>query len=304
MYSTKNDTTTIINQSQATVLCVNGKGEERLVTWELVYPRFIHSELMTHRMFSRNAASSRATPVKRQVEEVLTNPAFFDFVGVNRPGMTADVPLDPETLVKFRTEWELLGAHVAKVVERWANNYNIHKQTINRALEPWTYIRTIVSATETDNFFRLRLAADAQPEIQSLARAMRASLEAASPDEGYLHDKFRWHIPYADVLKPTETDFARLIIRSVAACARVSVVRGDAKSTTFDEDLKFVRSLYENRHMSPFEHVAVYVGGEEYADNFVGWDSLRYILENGVRFDGESGGTQFALNLIQGTWGC
>ena len=303
MYSTKNDTTTVVNQSQATVLCVSGKGSEQLVTWELVYPRFIHSELMTHRMFSRNAASSRATPVKRQVEEVLNNPAFFDFVGVNRPGMSADVPLDPETLEKFRTEWELLGAHVAKTVEHWASNYNIHKQTINRALEPWTYIRTIVSATDTDNFFRLRLAADAQPEIQSLARAMRASLEAASPDAGYLLDKFRWHIPYADVLKHTETDFARLIIRSVAACARVSVVRGDAKKTTFDEDLKLVQSLYKNRHMSPFEHVALYTGGEEYANNFMGWESLRSLLERGVRFGAESRAAQNALNMVHDMWG-
>ena len=37
----------------------------RLITFVLRYPRFIHGEVMTHRSFSRNAASSRAIPVRK-----------------------------------------------------------------------------------------------------------------------------------------------------------------------------------------------------------------------------------------------
>ena len=45
-----------------------------LWTFELTYPRYIHSEFMTHRVFSRNASSSRAIPVKRMIEQVRNNP--------------------------------------------------------------------------------------------------------------------------------------------------------------------------------------------------------------------------------------
>jgi len=39
-------------------------GSNRITTFELEYPRFIHAELLTHRQFSRNSASSRAIPVE------------------------------------------------------------------------------------------------------------------------------------------------------------------------------------------------------------------------------------------------
>lgn len=45
----------------------NGK---RITSFLLTYPRFIHSEFMTHRMFSRNAASSRAIPLKKMIEVI------------------------------------------------------------------------------------------------------------------------------------------------------------------------------------------------------------------------------------------
>ena len=48
----------------------------RLTTFVLTYPRFIHAEFMTHRMFSRNASSSRAIPVRKSIEMVLNNPAI------------------------------------------------------------------------------------------------------------------------------------------------------------------------------------------------------------------------------------
>jgi thymidylate synthase ThyX len=36
---------------------VSSDTNQRIITMELEYPRFIHSEFMTHRVFSRNAAS-------------------------------------------------------------------------------------------------------------------------------------------------------------------------------------------------------------------------------------------------------
>ena len=45
-------------------------GGVRLVTMEVRYPRFIHAEFMTHRMFSRNAGSSRALPIRKMIAAV------------------------------------------------------------------------------------------------------------------------------------------------------------------------------------------------------------------------------------------
>lgn len=68
MHHTENATTRRVGQAIATVICDTKSGDSpRITTLELVYPRFIHSEFMTHRMFSRNAASSRATPVQRMI---------------------------------------------------------------------------------------------------------------------------------------------------------------------------------------------------------------------------------------------
>ena len=61
----------------------------RITTLELEYPRFIHSEFMTHRMFSRNASSSRAIPVARQIEMIKEDPAMPIHWGKNQPGMQA-----------------------------------------------------------------------------------------------------------------------------------------------------------------------------------------------------------------------
>ena len=46
----------------------------RITTFLLTYPRFIHSELMTHRMFSRNSASSRAIPFEKMLKIVEEDP--------------------------------------------------------------------------------------------------------------------------------------------------------------------------------------------------------------------------------------
>ena len=56
---------------QAKIICdsISPVGA-RITTFELVYPRFIHGEFMTHRVFSRNAASSRAIPVKTFLKQV------------------------------------------------------------------------------------------------------------------------------------------------------------------------------------------------------------------------------------------
>lgn len=268
---TTNETTIKIGQSIATVIAdtISPEGK-RITTFELVYPRYIHSELMTHRAFSRNAASSRATPLSVTVNEVSTDPVFFDYVGANQSGMVAGDELPPEQVEAFRREWEALGLYVADTVADWGRRYGIHKQTLNRALEPWSRIRTLVTATEWDNFFTLRLAEDAQPEIRNLAKAMDTAMVHSVITES------ESHLPYISEDEICVEDRADWELISAARCARVSYARLDGKPTDYDADVKLAERLLRSKHYSPFEHVAFAKEGRH--ANFIGWQSYRNVI--------------------------
>ena len=264
LHHTKNETTVELGQSIATVIAdtISPSGK-RITTFELVYPRYIHSELMTHRAFSRNASSSRATPLNVTLAEVEEDPVFFDFVGKNKSGMVAGEKLTGEELEAFEKEWEYLGKVVADAVRGMSFRYHIHKQTLNRALEPWLRIRTLVTATDFDNFFKLRLAPDAQPEIRSLALAMAKAMVTSKPVANNVH------LPYVNDFRYGEDTYKVCVAR----CARVSYARLDGKETDIGADVALYERLLEGGHYSPFEHVAFARKGR-YA-NFDGWKSLR-----------------------------
>ena len=274
----RNATTTSEGQAIATVVeDTMSPGGVRLTTLELVYPRYIHSELMTHRVFSRNASSSRATPLKVTLDEVCLDPVFFDFVGKNQKGMVAAEPLNDVLVDEFRTDWESLGIMVASHVAKMNEKYGIHKQTLNRALEPWLRIRTLVTATEWDNFFKLRLSPNAQPEIQSLARAMKAAMGKSKPEGGVLH------VPYLKFDETRALTVAQAYKVSAARCARVSYARHDGRETTTEEDVKLAKNLFDAGHMSPFEHAAMWgldSNPHDFCNNLRGWQSVRYQAEN------------------------
>lgn len=272
MYMTTNLSTTQVGQSTATVLARtwNPNTKQEIITWELMYPRYIHSELMTHRQFSRNAASSRATPTKVLVEEVRKHPVFFDEVRLNQKGMTGGELVDNDVLKEFKSQWEDAANTAADYAENWLK-MGIAKQTVNRILEPFLPIRTIVTATDIDNFFKLRLAPDAQPEIQSLAKAMNESREKAGVSVEEVH------IPYAEYFSD-KTE--HLVTRAIAACARVSVARNDGKKTTYEEDLAFTKRLLSAGHMTPFEHVAYATSYKGRYANLSDWMSVRWVAEH------------------------
>jgi thymidylate synthase ThyX len=194
---------------------INPKGC-RLTTWVLEYPRFIHSELMTHRMFSKNAASSRAIPIETMIQRVIDDPAMPVWWGKNQSGMQAKEELDDVTKTHHRVgypegehvyqdllltakeaakhDW-LAARNVAIESVRRLSALGLHKQIANRILEPWTNIRVILSGTEFENFFALRAHPDAQPEFQALAYKM---LEAYNTSEPKRLQPGEWHIPFGD----------------------------------------------------------------------------------------------------------
>lgn len=241
----------------------------RLVTWELTYPRFIHSEFMTHRVFSRNAASSRAIPVEKLMAAVRDDPAMPVFWGQNQAGMQAKEELLPETKVVAIQTW-LAARDEALSYVGGLHGLGLHKQVANRILEPWMHITVIASATDHLNFFKLRAHKDAQPEFQALAYKMKELYDSHEPRK---LEQREWHIPL--VTDEERAEFGNDALKiSVARCARVSYVRQhDVK--TLEEDVALHDRLAQSGHWSPFEHQASASATRARMSNFRGFYQYR-----------------------------
>ena len=216
-------------------------------TLELKYPRFIHAEFMTHRVFSRNASSSRAIPTDKLLKQIAEYPAMPIHWGKNQPGMQAR-----EELPDGSIEW-LNAAVDASKYARSFNQAGYHKQIVNRITEPYQFIKVVVTATEWDNFFKLRLHEDAQPEIYELARCMFEAMQNSDPK--YLEED-KWHLPY--ILEGERIQVPVEILRraSVGRCARVSYQNHDNTKPLIEKDISLHDMLLDAGHMSPFEHQA------------------------------------------------
>lgn len=267
---------------------------DNLWTFELTYPRYIHGEFMTHRVFSRNASSSRAIPVKRMVDHIANNPVVPPHVYMNKPGMVGDVEADEATTKEFNKLW-MEALYNAVKVAKSMDKFGIHKQHINRILEPFQFIKVIVTATEWDNFFNLRLAPDAHPEMQALARSIYEEMyEYKDKNFGYLEGDSGVIItvPYVteddlDILGD-DCDYLTLMKISAARCARVSYNNHDGSKPDIKKDLELYERLSAAGHMSPLEHTCFMDDFEDSCNaNLVGWMSLRYLLETMKEYDGD-----------------
>lgn len=241
------------------------KYPHRLTTFALSYPRWIHSELMTHRRFSRNASSSRAIPVKTALQRLKDDPAMPVHWGVNIPGMQSNEELPDVYKEAARLEWLSARDSIIKHVESLVK-LGLHKQISNRLLEPWTHIEVVVTSSYWANWYALRNHKDAQPEIQELARKMLEVHKASAPKA---LSSGQWHLPFVrqderDTLPP---DVACKI--SAARAARVSYLTHDKRTPSIEEDLKLYDRLMggEVVHASPLEHVARPASAEDYVNN-------------------------------------
>ena len=264
----------------------------RLTTMELNYHRFVHAEAKTHRMLSlddeeyeivlkqdvdlmddpmlsRNASSSRAIPVAKMLHQVRENPAVPIHWGKNQPGMQASEELDH---LNGTYLWEDSAQYVAENCRIMAD-FGYHKQVVNRLLEPFQWISVVVTATEWDNFFKLRLHKDAQPEMMVLAEHMKKAMDESIPTE--LHPG-EWHLPYVDLADFDDSGdpISEAIKCSVARCARVSNLNHDNSTPDISKDIALADMLLVAGHMSPFEHIATPM-------NFAK-DTFELAWENGV----------------------
>lgn len=258
---------------------------ENLWTFELMYPRYIHSEFMTHRVFSRNASSSRAIPVKRMIEQVRENTVIPPKVFMNQNGMVGETEADPVTTTAFHVLWEEAAENACKTADMM-ERLGIHKQHVNRILEPFQFIKVIVTATDWCNFFALRLAPDAQPEIRELASAIYDEMNRYHNKDVGVIELGKEHIvvslPYVtdeDIKEIGKEEYHLLMKISAARCARVSYNNHDGSKPDIEKDLKLYGHLYDSKHMSPMEHACIRDEDHRKNANLTGWKSLRYLIE-------------------------
>lgn len=255
----------------------------RLRTFEVEFPRLILAEWNTHKMHSKNAASTRAIPLSKQLELISTNPVLPLFYGKNQAGMVANEELEKASIDRAREVILRILKNATEGVEELAN-IGLHKQSAGRYVEPWGMVKGVVSATEFDNFFYLRRHYAAQPEIHRIADLMWEASEKSTPE--LLHSG-EWHTPYvkhyrdskgvlkylseyrgaegyqqevSEVIRIDGIDYQVLskedaLVLSAACCAGVSYRKQDM---TLEKAREIFSKLIESKpcHASPVEHQA------------------------------------------------
>jgi hypothetical protein len=311
-------------------------GDSRLTTIQLTHPRIVHSEFLTHAMFARNASSSRAIPFKKAVQFVMDDPFIPHHWGINQSGMQAAEGLTGERReeaiglwLKARDQAVSIATEMASAICLQCNgtgtfhNYeiegprteacafcegdglglNVHKQIVNRLIEPWSWITVCVTgdAGAWSNYFALRCHPDAQPDIQKQAYMAQKAYYESTPQTLL---RGQWHTPYIkseelelirkwSVENPSDEipksfdmydtyQFEHASTRiSTGRCARTSYLTQEG-TRDFGEDVKLHDRLryHAPLHASPFEHVCMAMGdGQKYA-KYTGWKAYRHMLEN------------------------
>lgn len=254
----------------------------RLVTLEATFPRIILAEVNTHKGPSRNSASSRAIPVEKQIQKVMTTPFVPQRFPIERPGMSATDFHEPGSRGYEEAAYFWLSARNAAVNQTNAmiDLAQVHKSIASRLLEPFLWHTAIISATLPvwEALFELRCAPDAQPEFQTLARAMRAAIEASTPSELRFGD---WHLPLIGFPSDDDLSLEDKIKVSVGRVARVSYLTHAGTRDTAADIALFDR-LKSSGHWSPFEHCATpsYLWAQQ--ANLKGWRQARHFVEVGA----------------------
>lgn len=289
---------------------VSPKGK-RITTFVLEFHRFILPEFNTHRLFSRNAASSRAIPVAKVIEHMHYNSAEPIHWGKNQAGMQAKEELEQPNKTRVQQQWVESKFNAMDTASEMSAE-GAHKQIVNRILEPFQMIRVVCTATEYDNFFYLRYHADAQPEIAELARVMWEAREQSEPE---LLLPGEWHTPFVnherdadgnlsyfaeDISLDEAQSYKHLTLDealkiSSSCCAQVSYRKADV---SLEKALSIYDKLITMKpcHASPLEHQATPVNGEiwpegvthqdcngyPWSGNFKQWVQYRQLIPDNV----------------------
>lgn len=250
---------------QAELIADTQHGGKRITTFRLTYPLFIHAQVLRHRVFSSSVSSARAIQPAKYRKLVADNPVRPLQFGGAKKGMVAGQPLTGWAQEAASIAWHNALENALRAHEE-LEQLGVHQEVANRLLAPFAHVTHLVTSTEWANWYDLRLAPDAQPEIRELAYQMHA-LHRHPPISSEVHRPF---------LAPEEFWLPDAPLVSAARCARVSYLSEATKS--WDESVAFAKKLAQDKHWSPFEHVATAQLGP--CRNFNGWRQLRAELEN------------------------
>jgi hypothetical protein len=289
-------------------------GRPTITTWELEYPRFILAEVNTHRMLSKNSASSRAIPTKRMIELIMQTPAQPVHWGKNQPGMQAREEFEGIHLEAVKASW--MAARDSAVSHlKVMDSMGIHKQIANRVVEPYCVMKTVLTGTEFANLEHLRHHEDAQPEFNALLEGMKKEEQQFHLEDIVVLAPNEWHVPYvhqsrengemcywSDEFQTKKLEVHEALKLSASCCAQVSYRRlDDSLEKAFDIYNRLINS--DPAHMSPVEHQATPMqtamgkeiptelgvthlrkDGSYWSGNLKGWIQHRQVLPNEAKW--------------------
>lgn len=303
----------------------------RITTGVFTYPRFVHSEVLTHRDRARNSASSRAIPWRKfrsrlptedaaeyamnktlienfsempsvqmlhpkcMMQMILTDPVIPIVWGAEKAGMQTGNAVSDEVAREAEKVWLAARDHCVAAADKLAA-LGIHKSLCNRLTEPWMWITVIMTATEWNNFYRLRVHPDAEVHFQRIAGMIKDARNASTPRTCRYGE---WHTPFVQgeeagaIMDEAKAGafgdrFAldpRLAVRYISAgrCARVSYLTHDGKRD-LAADVELCKRLIERSddvlHASPLEHVACCDHKDQHSGPFRGWRQFRKEFPN------------------------
>lgn len=280
-----------------------GEKSPPIITAHFRYWRGIHPEIMTHRVFSRNARSSRAVPISKILEEVRVDPFIPRYWGRNQKGMQAGEENNTKVMIPLRLErgdWAEPGPDIDSLVdhtreEAWLHardeavkaaeafaNAGYHKQLVNRLLEPFMWIDTLITSTHWKNFFALRDHKDAEPHFRDLAHLAK---EVFSKSEPTLLRNGQWHTPFIKDEEKQTIPINNVLDISAARCARISYTPFDGNSNVIAELERAHKLKNYPVHASPFEHQALVDNNLQFSKNwgnFYGWVQNRTTIVGNV----------------------
>jgi thymidylate synthase ThyX len=277
------------------------KNSPEIATLHLRYPRLMHADFMTHRVFSRNAASNRAMPTTTIISNIENDLVLPLKHFKNQKGMYGSELLNENDTNNCNDLINSLWKETKEVVLK-LDELGLHKQNKNRYLEAFQHIDVLLTTTEFENFFNLRCEIDAQPEIQELGNQIRIALKNSTPT---VLQEGEWHLPFITDKDRATYDLETLKKCSTARNARISYLKHDKNDPDLNSDLELFNDLYTKRHESPFEHIVrpitekefqlmetlqkiikedsngKYLNNPKFIANHNGWVSFRRELENG-----------------------
>jgi thymidylate synthase ThyX len=204
-------------------------------------------------MFSFNVASSRAIPVEKMIEQVENNPVIPIHWGKAQKGMQAYAELSGLDANECKDLWLTARDYCLGAAEGMLKS-GLHKQIINRILEPWMWCTVICTGNQGawNNFWALRCHPEAEPHMQKIAELSREAANASETDRLFEGD---WHLPLIGFDGDEQLSVSDAVKVSAGRCARVSYLTHDGRRDV-QADIDLCQRLVTSKHFSPTEHQA------------------------------------------------